>query len=263
MPTTFTHDKFGRDVYQRLPKNIRAVIRENKDAYLLGLQGPDIFFYYYPFIKNKVFRLGLNMHKEESFSFFENAIREYKRKTSGAILAYLLGFACHFMLDSTCHPFIYDYQKRHNLMHSEIEACLDKYEMLSCGINPYKYQPSSSVRLPVATTELLRLFPTIGKRQWKGSIKGLKFFTNLCVLSNIYQRKMVLWLFRGSRLAKELRGRCIMDSDKEACLEAVRLLMRIYYKEAVKETPDILVNLYECAVSDHSLSQRFKRNYNE
>ena len=30
MPTTYTHDKFGKDVYKKLPEHIKAVIRKGK-----------------------------------------------------------------------------------------------------------------------------------------------------------------------------------------------------------------------------------------
>ena len=49
MPTTYAHDRFGREVYEQLPVNLKKIIRENKKLYLIGLHGPDIFFYYHPF----------------------------------------------------------------------------------------------------------------------------------------------------------------------------------------------------------------------
>ena len=49
MPTTYTHDKFGKDVYKKLPEHIKAVIRKGKGVYRIGQHGPDIFFYYFIF----------------------------------------------------------------------------------------------------------------------------------------------------------------------------------------------------------------------
>lgn len=48
MPTTYTHDKFGKDVYKKLPEHIKAVSRKGKGLYRIGQHGPDIFFYYKP-----------------------------------------------------------------------------------------------------------------------------------------------------------------------------------------------------------------------
>ena len=60
MPTTYTHDLFGKEVFKKLPDNLKDVIRKSKSLYLIGLHGPDIFFYYKPFFREglKKFRNG-------------------------------------------------------------------------------------------------------------------------------------------------------------------------------------------------------------
>ena len=35
MPTTYAHDRFGREVYEQLPVNLKKIIRENKKLYLI------------------------------------------------------------------------------------------------------------------------------------------------------------------------------------------------------------------------------------
>ncbi len=44
MPTTFTHDVFGKEVFSRLSEELKQTIRQGKDLYRIGLHGPDIFF---------------------------------------------------------------------------------------------------------------------------------------------------------------------------------------------------------------------------
>ena len=44
MPTTYAHDRFGREVYEQLPANLKKIIRENKKLYLIGLHGPGLTF---------------------------------------------------------------------------------------------------------------------------------------------------------------------------------------------------------------------------
>lgn len=53
MPTTYTHDKFGKDVYKKLPEHIKAVIRKGKGVYRIGQHGPDIFFTINRFVCHK------------------------------------------------------------------------------------------------------------------------------------------------------------------------------------------------------------------
>ena len=44
MPTTYTHDLFGKKIYRQLPDEMKKVIRKNGDLYRIGLHGPDILF---------------------------------------------------------------------------------------------------------------------------------------------------------------------------------------------------------------------------
>lgn len=46
MPTTYTHDLFGKKVYQGLSQEMRQLLRTHRDLYRIGLHGPDIFFYH-------------------------------------------------------------------------------------------------------------------------------------------------------------------------------------------------------------------------
>ena len=73
MPTTYTHDKFGKDVYKKLPEHIKAVIRKGKGVYRIGQHGPDIFFYYKPIClpQSRINKIGPQMHKEPAFGFFQ------------------------------------------------------------------------------------------------------------------------------------------------------------------------------------------------
>lgn len=80
MPTTYTHDKFGKDVYKKLPEHIKAVIRKGKGVYRIGQHGPDIFFYYKPIClpQSRINKIGPQMHKEPAFGFFQKGIREFE-----------------------------------------------------------------------------------------------------------------------------------------------------------------------------------------
>lgn len=112
MPGFTTHYIFGITTYKRLADNdIKKIITKNISAYKLGLQGPDIFFYYLPglFI-NPENSLGKIMHETKTNLFFENYLTEisnYQDKKLEVAYAYLSGFLCHYCLDTICHPYIY------------------------------------------------------------------------------------------------------------------------------------------------------------
>ena len=87
MPTTYAHDRFGREVYEQLPANLKKIIRENKKLYLIGLHGPDIFFYYHPFSKNRVSDYGTFLHEQTASVLFEDEVKKYQQSPSEAMEA--------------------------------------------------------------------------------------------------------------------------------------------------------------------------------
>ena len=73
MPTTYAHDLFGKEVYKRLPPDMKALLRRHGDLYRIGLHGPDILFYYMV-SKNPVTQFGIEMHHEKARAFFEEGM---------------------------------------------------------------------------------------------------------------------------------------------------------------------------------------------
>jgi len=101
MPTTYTHYRFGHDVMRRLNPRYHQVIESYQELFDAGLHGPDLLFYYHALSGNDVIRLGNQLHRETGRSFFEHAGEIVKMGTSGAHIAYVFGFLCHFALDRT------------------------------------------------------------------------------------------------------------------------------------------------------------------
>src|SRR6056297_3360967 len=124
MPDTYAHYTFGQKVLANLDKTYKEMILENIDIFNIGLQGPDILFYYKPLIKNWINRVGYAMHKKSAAPFFLRAKKIIRRSIDKNInISYIAGFICHFLLDSECHPFINSLtEKMDNLSHSEIET---------------------------------------------------------------------------------------------------------------------------------------------
>jgi len=138
MPATYAHYIFGKKVYKQLPQNVQQMIKENKEAFWLGLHGPDLTFYYRPLSKNRVNQTGHQMHKELASEIFEFGREQYQERPSYVLLSYLCGFLCHFVLDSECHPYISRYMEEHGLGHTEIETEFDRYLMVKDGKHPTK-----------------------------------------------------------------------------------------------------------------------------
>lgn len=141
MPATYAHYVFGKKVFQKLPENIRQEVRQGKDAFLLGLHGPDLLFYYYPVRKNRINQQGVAMHRELAANFFDRGRSLWRKKQDPALRAYLYGFLCHFVLDNECHPFVNQYVEEKGLGHLTIETEFDRYLMALDGREPLACVP--------------------------------------------------------------------------------------------------------------------------
>lgn len=135
MPACLTHNLFAKDVLEKL--NEPGL---DSCAYAWGAQGPDFLFCHRRFktMRGKPLKTlqeyGSALHKT-SPSRALGAMREFVGSHSDPIYrSYVLGFMCHYALDSTAHPYVNARAKELALargnetegtMHGEIEASLD------------------------------------------------------------------------------------------------------------------------------------------
>lgn len=110
MPAIITHDTFGRETYDDLFSLIGGS-KDEVDAFLLGNQGPDPLFYSVVNLRLKsVHHLGGRMHHEHTNELLVALRRSVELQDAcdqRVARAYALGFLCHYLLDSTMHPFVY------------------------------------------------------------------------------------------------------------------------------------------------------------
>lgn len=170
MPGFTTHYLFGINTYKALKNDpLKKVIFDNHAAYSLGLQGPDVFFYYLPSYIIHENNIGSVAHIEDTGKFLSHLIESRKlfpdKKESEIAQAYIMGFIGHYLLDVNCHPYVYfrthfqaktpDYHGRHMNLEADIDA-----ELLSFYKNklPSGFRQESTILL---TRLQLRTIATI------------------------------------------------------------------------------------------------------
>ena len=111
MPALITHDTFGHDVYAELYESIGGS-RDEAEAFLLGNQGPDPLFYS---LLNPKLRFAHNLSRLMHRRYPSELLYEFKKSVSvlpeseaSIGRAYVLGFLCHYAMDSTLHPLVYN-----------------------------------------------------------------------------------------------------------------------------------------------------------
>lgn len=157
MPSSLTHSYFSIDVYNRLNKKLKGKLKCNKEWLKTFGQGPDPYFFYDMHLSKrskKVFEINFAMqHTKINEHFFNliNYINEKNYNNNFYVLSYLYGNICHFVLDTTTHPYIiyytgkYDNKRKetfkYNGLHEEMEYFIDIYLINKRdGLDPKKYK---------------------------------------------------------------------------------------------------------------------------
>lgn len=112
MPGLMTHYLCGKDILGYIyDDRIKNTILKHKDAYNLGLQGPDFYFYDMSHAaKSRGFNYGRLIHTNQTGLFLSNCLKAASLLSPTrreVALSYIYGFLGHFALDSICHPYIF------------------------------------------------------------------------------------------------------------------------------------------------------------
>lgn len=145
MPASYAHYRFGREILPLLPEDARQCIRRFRRMYDMGLQGPDIFFFYNPLMKTAVGELSGKFHRMTGAEFFPAACAQANTE---AAQAYLYGLLAHYCLDSVSHPFVRQMVEKGETTHTLLESEFDRYLMAMDGIDdPAGYDLSPKLKL--------------------------------------------------------------------------------------------------------------------
>lgn len=125
MPDYFSHGVAAEIIYEKLDNSYKRKIT-SKTLYLLGAQGGDVFFAYN--IKPTKSNLGRSLHKRNAFYLFSQLAKGNP--------SYAAGFAAHYALDCTLHPYIYAYEstKRSPFTHVKFENDLGLFISRKYGL---------------------------------------------------------------------------------------------------------------------------------
>ena len=138
MPATLTHAMFAKDVYDILPNEISEKLNL-KDCKMFA-QGVDSLKFYNLFSifpGKDIRKFSGYFHHHKSQEFFINLLRFIRDNDIDEedVYSFLVGFICHYALDSTIHPYIVYktglFQKKkkstykYNNVHAFMETFLD------------------------------------------------------------------------------------------------------------------------------------------
>ena len=131
MPDIVVHNAMGDRVLAGLDKEISSFI--DREIFGVSVMGPDPYIFYRFFalpFRNGVNKRSHTMHHTKTGQFLMELAR---RSKSREVFSFLAGFLCHYAMDSTSHPFIYETAEYRRDMHTAIEHRLDVLELKRQG----------------------------------------------------------------------------------------------------------------------------------
>lgn len=240
---------------------MKELVRENKAAYLLGLHGPDLVFYYRPLGKNPVNQLGVQMHRELASKIFEKGRRNYQEKPSYVLLAYLCGFLCHFMLDSECHPYIGNYMEEHGISHGDIETDFDRYLLARDGYDPTRHNCTRHLIRDLDTeVAIASMFDGVTEDQIDSSILGFRMSVRALQCPCALKAKVLDGIFTLTGQKESLAGMLMTGRPHPECAES-RLFLEERLNRAVQPAVEQILAYVSVIDKKEPLNSRLNRDF--
>ena len=262
MPAVYAHRRFGEKVLAACQNDVaRTAIESYPDLYNIGLQGPDILFYYDPLRKNPYKAAGDAMHNAPAAPFFQAGAAHVNGRPEGqALLSYLLGFLCHFALDSECHSYIEYEIGRSGHRHVAIETALDGALMEKDGVDWRAANPAGYIVVSEATARTIARVVPAGREQVRQCLTNMKLVNRLlmpaCGPKN-YLTQRVLQL---AGQWDTLGGLLIYALDRPAYARSCARLEQLA-EGAVPVALELMDSLCDHIAYGTPLSSRFDRTY--
>lgn len=261
MPTTYAHWRFGDKCIRMLPDDLQNIILNNRAIFDYGVHGPDIFFYYNCLKHNEVNRYGSAMH-DIPYKDTLAQIKENFKKTENKdmALSYLLGFTCHFTLDSYCHGFIEKVDETMPYSHGKIESQFDRYLLIKDGFNPVTKSVTDMFHPDKKMAKVISgLFNKFDEDIIYKTLKDQKLYLNL-LKDNSDIKRFFLTTAMDIAGVPSFKDLLITKENVEE-LKPVNIRLNKYFDMALKHYPVLADSLIGYLSDKNELNTYFKHNF--
>jgi len=261
MPAITAHYYFGQEVLKLLPKEIQNVIEKNKSSFDLGLQGPDILFYYKPFEKNEISKMGGDIHEQAGNLIISKAINKIKKTSNQEALVYLLGFSCHFALDCSVHGKISQITSA-GIEHNLLEAELDRQVIEEFySKEPNKFKRYNLVKIKTESFDWMQLiYPGITVKQLKKCARGFFFYSWLLYSKGNAKKTMLVLAEKSLHREGEFSSMMISGQKNERYSQPAKDIYK-QMKGTIAFGAEAVINVYTCFKENGVLLEMFKKNF--
>lgn len=263
MPALYAHKRFGDAVTAELSGEIKEVIKKYPLQFRIGLQGPDPFFFYRPIIKSHVTALANEMHKENADVFFRRTRKVIRQKgMNSREYAFILGFICHFALDSECHPYVNEMEGELGVGHMEIEGEFEKYLLRKDGKDALRHPIAKLIPTDIATVKAIKsFFSDVSETEIKELLVTYRIIKHVFTTSSKYKQAVINTLLKLAGVYKKYYGLMHTYRDNELC-QVTNEALEKRLNDAVSVAVELILNYDNSIRTGEALTERFKRTYN-
>ena len=263
MPAIYAHHAFGKKVYRQMPDSLKETVRKYKKEYIAGLQGPDFLFFYNPLLNNQYGRLGQRIHQERASVFLDRAVKILKiTGTDSPEGSYIMGFICHFMLDSSCHGFIKQMTEETGESHTEQETEFDRYMLERDGKDALRYPLYRLIDDSQELAETMSVFyKGVSTYAVRVSQERMRKIRRLLYCPNRLKRNSTVRLLRLVLGADKEYISFIMRTHPNPACEDISRELESRLDQAAPECAREIQDFVKAVDQGNRLSERFYRNF--
>lgn len=181
MPFLYTHLRFGHKCLNKLPDEIKKIVNENLTYFNYGTQGPNIFYYHSPFLKNKYKKIAEDIHNNSIINTLNDSKKLFNTsKYRDQILSYTLGYISHFLLDSYCNDYIRLSSEKLNISKNSIKSEIERYYL-----NKDKVKANEPLKeFKKVDISILKEILHVNQNDIKQSISNFLYYSKLLYIKN-------------------------------------------------------------------------------
>ncbi len=181
MPNYYAHLTFGQAVRDCLETKAQAAVDSQRQGFDCGLYGPDPLFFYHNGIPSPMEREAHALHHGPPQTALERLRRPIEEGVPFA-QGYALGFLCHYLLDRSCHPFVYGNASARGISHMAMEGEFDRFLMQRDGIDPHRITPMERPTDPMVYAAAAHAYRTVDAHSFQVSMAGFYRVSHLLTL---------------------------------------------------------------------------------
>ena len=262
MPGSYTHLHFGRQMIYKLPTEIRQIAAAYRPLFEIGLDVPDLLFYYKAPVFNSISQRGCRIHRQPAEYFLFNAIKALPLMDHPQTLAYLLGWIGHFAIDRACHTFVRSEAKKGPFSHATLETALDQEIAKRSGIDLSRRPPVAHVyaALPFASA-IASVYPGIRENQIRSALRSMAFFLKLFSSPSKGKEYLLRTGLKLSLCHKKFGGLIVSPRADLSCTAQTEHLIALC-EAGVEDAAKLMENFFSFLKGETPLDPRFLDTFN-